>query len=583
MGIISYAQNFEDVLLTRVFANLNYGFYVDIGAYHPVEDSVTKAFYDRGWSGINIEPGEIFDELAAARTRDVNLNIAVYDRKGEIAFAQHPGWYAGLSHVEDGGPLEPSASPDQLGVETRVVACDTLSNILERHGGRRPIAFVKIDAEGAELAIIRSTNWRHVRPTVLLIEATLPLSTELDNQDWEPILLEQGYCRAYFDGINCFYVPEERSDLLRCFVLPVNVLDGFTRPEPPAAATLREELRLVHDELRLARERLATMSDELGRLEAEKTSLRDQNALYATTINSHDRILGELRHQFDHRMETAQAASRNREAELQAAFDERLSAVETDAAARLATVQATSAGELAAMREAWDRQVAFLQGDSEARIREVHAKCADLEQRLDWMSQQEVVLAASAMRLHRLIFELKWPDGPRALRTVLPLARIIRRLKGTRPPDALAIVPASARGIQEIRISHREAEPPPAPRPRRSLKKGLARLVYWPLRPVARPMAWRLRAFLIGETRSEVNVTNEKLSHLLLQAAECQSALACCVQALNRSEGHQPPSPPPAVSHDFTALRAELRGFGHMLETTLLTLALERDAPQCDE
>ncbi len=67
----------------------------------------------------------------------------------------------------------------------------------------------KIDAEGAELAIIRSTDWRLIRPTVLLIEATMPLSTQLDNQDWEPLLLEKGYIRAYFDGINCYYVPEE--------------------------------------------------------------------------------------------------------------------------------------------------------------------------------------------------------------------------------------------------------------------------------------------------------------------------------------------------------------------------------------
>jgi hypothetical protein len=85
MGIISYAQNFEDVLLNRVFGGVNYGFYVDIGAYHPVDDNVTKAFYDRGWSGLNIEPGEVFPELAAARPRDINLNMAVYDRGGEIS------------------------------------------------------------------------------------------------------------------------------------------------------------------------------------------------------------------------------------------------------------------------------------------------------------------------------------------------------------------------------------------------------------------------------------------------------------------------------------------------------------------
>ena len=56
MSFVSYAQNFEDVLLHRVFGGQETGFYVDVGAYHPVDGSVTKAFYDLGWSGINLEP-----------------------------------------------------------------------------------------------------------------------------------------------------------------------------------------------------------------------------------------------------------------------------------------------------------------------------------------------------------------------------------------------------------------------------------------------------------------------------------------------------------------------------------------------
>ncbi len=56
--MISYAQNQEDVLLNRVFQGLSDGFYIDVGANDPVVDSVTKLFYDRGWTGINVEPDE---------------------------------------------------------------------------------------------------------------------------------------------------------------------------------------------------------------------------------------------------------------------------------------------------------------------------------------------------------------------------------------------------------------------------------------------------------------------------------------------------------------------------------------------
>jgi peptide methionine sulfoxide reductase MsrB len=54
--IISYAQNREDVIIDAFFPDLKKGFYVDIGAADPNYDSVTKFFYEKGWSGINIEP-----------------------------------------------------------------------------------------------------------------------------------------------------------------------------------------------------------------------------------------------------------------------------------------------------------------------------------------------------------------------------------------------------------------------------------------------------------------------------------------------------------------------------------------------
>ncbi len=61
MPFISYASNFEDVLLNRIFKDVADGFYIDIGADHPVYSSTTKSFYDRGWSGVNVEPGPRFE------------------------------------------------------------------------------------------------------------------------------------------------------------------------------------------------------------------------------------------------------------------------------------------------------------------------------------------------------------------------------------------------------------------------------------------------------------------------------------------------------------------------------------------
>jgi FkbM family methyltransferase len=248
MSIISYAQNYEDVLLNRVFGGQQIGFYVDVGAYHPVVGSVTKLFYDRGWSGINVEPGSVFELLSEQRPRDVNLRMAVLDYAGETSFLETvPD--AGMSHVveSDGG---------------YTVRCDTLESIVHNHGMGRPVDFAKIDAEGAEAAVVRSTDWRRLRPRVMVIESTKPWSSVLTNDSWEPALLSVGYVRAYFDGINCFYVTEEEWPILeRHFRVPVNVLDGV--------------VTLAHHE---ALGRLAVVEGKLGRSEAQLTAAQHKLA-----------------------------------------------------------------------------------------------------------------------------------------------------------------------------------------------------------------------------------------------------------------------------------------------------------------
>ena len=78
--MISYAQNYEDVILNRAFGGKPRGFYIDVGAWDPTVDSVTKHFYDLGWSGINVEPAaEPFRALQTERPRDLNLQVALGD------------------------------------------------------------------------------------------------------------------------------------------------------------------------------------------------------------------------------------------------------------------------------------------------------------------------------------------------------------------------------------------------------------------------------------------------------------------------------------------------------------------------
>jgi hypothetical protein len=75
--VISYTPSYEDVFLWRALASRvhhNDGFWIDAGAFDPVDASVTKAFSDHNWRGVNIEPlKRHFDRLVEQRPRDINL------------------------------------------------------------------------------------------------------------------------------------------------------------------------------------------------------------------------------------------------------------------------------------------------------------------------------------------------------------------------------------------------------------------------------------------------------------------------------------------------------------------------------
>lgn len=95
MGIISYAQNYEDVILWRALGGLEDGFYLDVGANDPEELSVTKWFYDQGWHGINLEPSEEYYQLLCKARLDITAVVYRPCRRNETASPQK--WYRRFS------------------------------------------------------------------------------------------------------------------------------------------------------------------------------------------------------------------------------------------------------------------------------------------------------------------------------------------------------------------------------------------------------------------------------------------------------------------------------------------------------
>jgi FkbM family methyltransferase len=223
MAFTSYAQNFEDVILWRALSHIENGVYVDIGAADPEEFSVTRAFYESGWSGINVEPiDEHFRRLKNKRSRDINLKIAIGREPGLRTLYAFKG--TGLSTFDP----QIGARHRKAGFESREVTVPsmTLTEILEKFP-HRTIHFLKIDVEGAEEEVVESLDLIRFRPWIIVIEATEPSSTVGTHSNWEHLLIFNGYEFAYFDGLNCFYVANEASELKNRIAVPPNLFDDF--------------------------------------------------------------------------------------------------------------------------------------------------------------------------------------------------------------------------------------------------------------------------------------------------------------------------------------------------------------------
>lgn len=253
MAFVTHAQNFEDLMLWRALGHVPQGFYIDVGAAHPERNSVTRAFYERGWSGVNIEPHPVsFQAFPDARERDINLPVALAETSGERRF-----------HLISLSPLSTLDSAIAhrhrlrgLAVTRHKVTVMTLAEVCRQHAPA-DIHFLKVDVEGAEGAVLQGGDFSKYRPWIVLAEATLPLTQQEAHHGWDPLMTNAGYRFVWFDGLNRFYLAEEHhAALAGHFRLPPNCFDRFVRYDAEKTA-LTEALAVARAENRLLRDRLA--------------------------------------------------------------------------------------------------------------------------------------------------------------------------------------------------------------------------------------------------------------------------------------------------------------------------------------
>ena len=218
-NFISYSQFLEDLILFCFLNDVKKGFYIDIGANDPNYISVTKAFYLRGWNGINIEPlPEKYQSLLKNRKRDINLKIGVGAKRRETTL------YA------NGAGSTTSKINSRNQARKLNITIDTMENICRKYVPKNiEIQFCKIDIEGDEKNALLGYDFKNYRPKIFLIESADPILNRPNYDSWEYILLGNDYSFIYQYKINRFYIDNRAKDLEQKLVYVEKYISNYEK------------------------------------------------------------------------------------------------------------------------------------------------------------------------------------------------------------------------------------------------------------------------------------------------------------------------------------------------------------------
>ena len=153
----------ESRLVWDYFHRQKEGVYVEVGANHPTEQSLTWFLELQGWRGVLVEPNPaLYKLLCEQHPRSRTFQVAVGNPEDTGIAELHLGVGHGQSAIKPDFDVE-------LSGEVVQVQMRTLNSVLAEAGVER-IDFLSVDVEGMELDVLRGLELGRYSPQLILIE-----------------------------------------------------------------------------------------------------------------------------------------------------------------------------------------------------------------------------------------------------------------------------------------------------------------------------------------------------------------------------------------------------------------------------
>ncbi|MBS1745653.1 MAG: FkbM family methyltransferase [Bacteroidetes bacterium] len=202
---LTYSQQGEDLELCRLFSGLKNGFYIDVGAFHPIKYSNTYKLYQEGWRGINIEPNpEQVSLFNVHRPEDINLNIGISKEKCVLDYFSFNGGAVNTfveSHAKTWSREEGFVMNEIKKIQTQ-----PLADVLEKYlPPNQKIDLLNVDVEGMDIEVLNSNDWRKFRPYAVLVEEIWQNKKTFEESEVYQFLVSNNYSLWNIIGITMFF------------------------------------------------------------------------------------------------------------------------------------------------------------------------------------------------------------------------------------------------------------------------------------------------------------------------------------------------------------------------------------------